>query len=234
MTAGLVPLAAISQAAAFVPCASAAGNGGAVRDDRPNIIFFLVDDMGWQDTSVPFWTQKTRFNELYETPNMERLAEQSVMFTQAYASSVSSPSRCSMMTGANAARHKVTNWTLRRDVCQDKPSDVLELPEWNCNGIVQVRGIPRTFVAKSFVQYLHDSGYHMIPAVMQILHKRFCDKCPRNAPDLHDAVAVPFRKFKHVTWLVLTHITSESPVRHLVSCGICPCHHAAPGRRAYA
>lgn len=27
--------------------------------DRPNIILFLVDDMGWQDTSLPFWTEKT-------------------------------------------------------------------------------------------------------------------------------------------------------------------------------
>lgn len=64
-------------------------------DPRPNIIFFLVDDMGWQDTSLPFWTQKTMYNERYETPNMERLARQGMMFTQAYASSISSPTRCS-------------------------------------------------------------------------------------------------------------------------------------------
>ena len=44
-------------------------------DKRPNIILFMVDDMGWQDTSLPFWTQKTDYNELYETPNMERLAK---------------------------------------------------------------------------------------------------------------------------------------------------------------
>ena len=50
-------------------------------DPRPNIIFFLVDDMGWQDTSLPFWTQKTMYNERYETPNMERLARQGMMFT---------------------------------------------------------------------------------------------------------------------------------------------------------
>ena len=42
---------------------------------RPNIILFMVDDMGWQDTSLPFWTQKTHYNETYETPNMERLAQ---------------------------------------------------------------------------------------------------------------------------------------------------------------
>ena len=70
---------------------------------RPNIILFMVDDMGWEDTSLPFWTEKTHYNEVYETPNMERLARQGVMFTQAYASSISSPSRCSLITGTNAA-----------------------------------------------------------------------------------------------------------------------------------
>ena len=65
----------------------------------PNIILFLVDDMGWEDTSLPFWTQKTHYNEVYETPNMERLAKEGMMFTQAYASSISSPTRCSLITG---------------------------------------------------------------------------------------------------------------------------------------
>ena len=81
----------------------------------PNIILFLVDDMGWEDTSLPFWTQKTHYNEVYETPNMERLAKEGMMFTQAYASSISSPTRCSLITGTNAARHRVTNWTLFKD-----------------------------------------------------------------------------------------------------------------------
>ena len=72
----------------------------------PNIILFLVDDMGWEDTSLPFWIQKTHYNEVYETPNMERLAKGGMMFTQAYASSISSPTRCSLITGTNAARHR--------------------------------------------------------------------------------------------------------------------------------
>lgn len=129
---------------------------------RPNIIFFLVDDMGWQDTSVPFWTQKTMYNERYETPNMERLARQGMLFTQAYASSISSPTRCSLMTGSNAARHRVTNWTLQKDKTTDMPSDVLQLPDWNYNGIAQVSGTNHTYVATSFVQLLKNSGYHTI------------------------------------------------------------------------
>ena len=57
---------------------------------RPNIILFLVDDMGWQDTSVPFWSELTANNCKYETPNMEALAAKGMKFTQAYASSISS------------------------------------------------------------------------------------------------------------------------------------------------
>ena len=61
--------------------------------EQPNIILFLVDDMGWQDTSLPFWTQRTKYNDTYHTPNMERMATQGKMFTQAYACSISSPTR---------------------------------------------------------------------------------------------------------------------------------------------
>ena len=55
-------------AATLMGCGSASAQQ---RDTRPNIIVFLVDDMGWQDTSLQFWTKKTRYNEMYETHNME-------------------------------------------------------------------------------------------------------------------------------------------------------------------
>lgn len=129
---------------------------------RPNIILFMVDDMGWEDTSLPFWTEKTHYNEVYETPNMERLARQGVMFTQAYASSISSPSRCSLITGTNAARHRVTNWTLQKDKTTDRKDSLLDVPDWNYNGISQVPGTANTFVGTSFVQLLKNSGYHTI------------------------------------------------------------------------
>ena len=84
--------------------------------DRPNIIVFLVDDMGIMDTSVPFLTdnqgqpKKYELNDWYHTPNMERMAEQGIRFSNFYAQSVSSPSRTSLLTGQNAARHGTTNW----------------------------------------------------------------------------------------------------------------------------
>lgn len=126
----------------------------------PNVLLFMVDDMGWQDTSVPFTDSLTDNNRKYLTPNMERLAARGVRFSEAYASAISSPSRCSLMTGANAARHGVTNWTLFRDESTDGVCDSVLLPDWNCNGISRVDGIGRTYVGHSFVQCLKNAGYH--------------------------------------------------------------------------
>ena len=138
-----------------------------VATNRPNIILFMVDDMGWQDTSVPFWTERTPLNDRYETPNMERLAREGMVFTQAYASAISSPSRCSLMTGANAARHRVTNWTLRKNESTDLDDAELATPDWNVNGIYSVgngdsQRVERAFPCRTFVEILRESGYHTI------------------------------------------------------------------------
>ncbi|MDD2512213.1 MAG: sulfatase [Proteiniphilum sp.] len=146
----------------LVPLAGLPAKNLLATDQRPNIILFMVDDMGWQDTSLPFWKEKTALNERYHTPHMERLAAQGMMFTQAYACSVSSPTRVSLMTGMNAARHHVTNWTLEKNKSTDRKSDVLEFPEWNVNGICQVPGIPHTYEVTSLTQLLKNSGYHTI------------------------------------------------------------------------
>ncbi len=106
------------------------------RARRPNIVLFLVDDMGWQDTSLPFWERATPFNKHFRTPNMERLASQGVRFTNAYAHAVCSPTRTSIMTGQNPARHHVTNWTLWPD--RDTSGAwgrVGSPPEWRNTGL---------------------------------------------------------------------------------------------------
>ena len=82
----------------------------------PNIVFFVVDDMGPQDTSVPFNVDTNgnpvayNFNSYYVTPNMESLAADGMRFTTAYAHSVCSPTRTGIMTGQNSARHAVTDY----------------------------------------------------------------------------------------------------------------------------
>ena len=71
---------------------------------RPNIVFILADDLGWRDLSCfgsPF----------YETPNLDRLAQKGMRFTDAYASCpVCSPTRASTLTGKYPATVGVTDW----------------------------------------------------------------------------------------------------------------------------
>jgi arylsulfatase A-like enzyme len=69
---------------------------------KPNVVLFLVDDMGWMD-STPYGSQ------YYETPNMKRLQRQSMRFTDAYATPLCSPSRASILSGQYSSRHRVTS-----------------------------------------------------------------------------------------------------------------------------
>ncbi|WDI41532.1 sulfatase [Bremerella sp. P1] len=71
-------------------------------DRAPNIVLFLVDDMGWMD-STPYGSQ------YYETPNMQGLAQQSMRFTDAYALPLCSPTRASILSGQYSSRHGVTS-----------------------------------------------------------------------------------------------------------------------------
>ena len=115
--------------------------------------------MGWQDTSVPFHTEVTELNRTYHSPNMERLAAEGMKFTQAYACAVCSPTRVSLMTGLNAARHRVTNWTLRKNVSPDPTHKTLRMPRWNVNGLSPVGGVERTIHARTLPMFLKEAGY---------------------------------------------------------------------------
>src|SRR5680860_314235 len=77
------------------------------KQKSPNIIFILTDDQGWTHTShradpdIP-----ESKSDYYETPNMDKLAESGVLFTEGYAPNpICSPTRNSIMFGQNAARH---------------------------------------------------------------------------------------------------------------------------------
>ena len=103
----------------------------------PNILVMVVDDMGVMDTSVPFLADaggrpvRHPLNEYYRTPAMERLAARGIRFNNFCAMSVCSPSRISLLTGQNAARHRTTNW-INPDQNNAGPSGP---PEWNWRGL---------------------------------------------------------------------------------------------------
>ncbi len=73
-------------------------------DKLPNIVFFLVDDLGWRDVGC-------YGSSFYETPHVDRLAMEGVRFSQAYAAChVCSPTRASILTGKYPARLHLTDW----------------------------------------------------------------------------------------------------------------------------
>jgi arylsulfatase A-like enzyme len=73
-------------------------------ENRPNIIFILVDDLGWSDLGC-------YGSEFHETPNIDRLAGDGMKFSDAYAACpVCSPTRASIMTGKYPARLGITDW----------------------------------------------------------------------------------------------------------------------------
>ena len=84
---------------------------------RPNILFIMVDDLGWSDLGC-------YGSDLHETKNIDKLASQAVMFTDAYSSSpVCSPTRASVLSGKHPARINMTVWR-----------EAAKRPAWACQG----------------------------------------------------------------------------------------------------
>ncbi|QEC52563.1 arylsulfatase A-like enzyme [Anseongella ginsenosidimutans] len=132
---------------------------------KPNIVVFMVDDMGWMDTSVPFADSVMPLNKRYHTPNMERLAREGMKFSNAYSTPVCTPTRISLITGMNAAHHGVTNWTHPlKDHPTDRRDSLFGPAPWNYNGLSPVEGIPHTVHATPLPQLLKEAGYFTVHA----------------------------------------------------------------------
>lgn len=76
-------------------------SGFAQRASKPNIVFFYADDLGWRDVGF-------NGSDFYETPHVDRLASQGMVFTNAYANAPNcAPSRACLMTGQYTPRHGI-------------------------------------------------------------------------------------------------------------------------------
>ena len=131
----------------------------------PNIVVFLVDDMGVMDTSVPFLTgedgRPVRYplNDYYRTPNMERLAARGIRFSNFMAMSVCSPTRISIMTGQNAARHRTTNWI---DPAANN-RDAQGPPDWNWRGLTKAAATLPSLLCAAGYRTIHVGKAHFGP-----------------------------------------------------------------------
>lgn len=160
----LKPLASLALAAPLAACST--------EQQKPNIVLFLIDDLGWLDTSVAFGEEVYPFNLRHDTPNLTAMAEKGAIMSSAYVCPVSTPTRTSIMSGMNAAHTRITNYTsVNRDWnpdATDTPSaqekDVLNRTEWNVNGITpyEVEGLERNVHVTPYPQILKDHGYYTI------------------------------------------------------------------------
>jgi arylsulfatase A-like enzyme len=109
--------------------------------EKPNVILFLVDDMGWMDCT-PYGS------EYYETPHMQRFAATAMRFTDAYALPLCSPTRASLLSGQYSARHGVTSASGHQP---PQPEDDSLIPE---------KAAPnRAFIYRESRNYLRPSQY---------------------------------------------------------------------------
>ncbi len=107
---------------------------------KPNIVFLLADDLGW--TGLGCFG-----SDLYETPNLDRLAQSGMKFTNAYAAcTVCSPTRASIMTGMYPARLHLTDFIAG----QNRPFAKLRIPDWT-------KGLDHSYV--TIAEALQDGGY---------------------------------------------------------------------------
>lgn len=140
----LLPGAASAMLATFFLVTCNIGGGDASRPSPPNILFVLVDDLGWSDLGC-------YGHQIHETPNIDGLADQGMRFTDAYAASpVCGPTRSSILSGKYPSRTGYTH-----NFLSPNPD---EQPFWG-------DGIPRTEPAFmkleefTLAEALQDAGY---------------------------------------------------------------------------
>ncbi|TGV00208.1 sulfatase, partial [Flavivirga rizhaonensis] len=131
------------------------GNTSLKTDNPPNIVFVLIDDMGWKDMSCSG-------SEYYETPNIDALAQSGVRFTNAYSSSpVCSPSRGAILTGKNPARTKFTTVFSGESALDDRLYDESKLKDGGADNqnyeALHRHVLPSTEVL--FSEVLQNAGY---------------------------------------------------------------------------
>lgn len=159
-TKNLLALSVLLVAASF--CSQAARVGPA-----PNIVFFLVDDMGWGDLGC-------FGNTFHETPNIDTLCSAGMKFTRAYsACTVCSPSRAAILTGRYPARLHLTDWIAGHK----KPYAKLSVPDWQMYMDHELITLPEALAEGGYSSQFVGK-WHLMPHETPEL-------CPEHTPEKH-------------------------------------------------
>lgn len=151
---GYMGAGALSMAGPLAGCVTSSSI--AVR--KPNIVFILIDDMGYADVGCFGST-------FHETPHIDRLAAEGMRFTQGYAACpVCSPTRASIMSGKYPARLKLTNFL--KGVRSPEDSPVLTAPyadQMNLEEVTVAEALQRQGYATALVGKWHLGGGQFKP-----------------------------------------------------------------------
>jgi len=117
---------------------------------KPNVILIVVDDMGWTDLT-------TYGSDFYQTPNIDKLAQSGIKFTDSYATcTVCSPTRASLMTGKYPARLHLTDWIAGHK----RPYAPLMVPNWTQYLVPEEHTLAETFKDNDYKTY-HVGKWHL-------------------------------------------------------------------------
>ena len=135
--------------------------------DKPNIVFIVVDDMGWRDASC-------YGRESWQTPNIDKIASQGCRFTNAYAQPLCSPTRSELFTGKHAARLGITDWLPgfpnpeESNLLQVKPKNTVPLEEITLAEALKEYGYTTGIVGKWHIgNHPSEQGFD----VVRLFHK---------------------------------------------------------------
>lgn len=133
-------------AALLIPAAAEA------ETQRPNFVFFLVDDLGWGDLGC-------YGSKFHETPNLDRLASEGMRFTNAYsACTVCSPSRAAILTGRYPGRLHLTDWITGHG----RKNPKLLIPKWNMRMDHELTTMPEALKSAGYrTQFI--GKWHLMP-----------------------------------------------------------------------
>lgn len=122
----------------------------AAQKEKPNVLFIVVDDLGWTDMQF-------MGSDLHQTPHVTSLANDGVYFTNGYsACTVSSPSRAALVTAKYPARLHVTDWIEGYNF----PDKLLQIPDWTKYLAPEENSIGKIFKSNGYIT-AHFGKWHL-------------------------------------------------------------------------